>query len=38
MSTEIIITLIVCITILLIIFSLLLVAYLMNKNITKKFK
>jgi hypothetical protein len=38
MSTGIIITLIVCITILLIIFSLLLVAYLMNKNITKKFK
>lgn len=38
MSTGIIITLIVCITILLIIFGLLLVAYLMNKNITKKFK
>lgn len=37
MSTGIIITLIVCITILLIIFGLLFVAYKMNKNITKKF-
>lgn len=37
MSTGIIITLIVCVTILLIILALLFVAYKMNKNITKKF-
>lgn len=38
MSTGVIITLIICITILLVILSMLFVAYKVNKNITKKFK